>query len=322
MDGRSPRRDSFSDDLRRHLLHRHRRNLIERHRVAVIGSAPVVSTSDTTGFGRYIRAARVNADLSASQLADQAGITVGTLLALEQGMISEGDIRREWVNNLAEALSEKTDTFDMLLDKQAVAPVNGWQRMSDIWEEYFARWLPAPVYATVPAILLFTVISIALFNQIEFPYLVSPPQQPVPTLSVVVGDNTIVESAISYTSASAEERLSLLKAEQVKILVASPTGQFELPTTAVTGPVVEPAPVDHSFLISKLNTLFSNQTPEKRVIYGETLLLSPVDVVELDGRPNVTNAEYRLNNQILVVPKVININSDIRQNMVKAEVQL
>jgi transcriptional regulator with XRE-family HTH domain len=314
MPQKQPNPDDSSNELRQHLIRRHRQNLAGRRGAS--------SAHKAAALGRYVRAARINAGLSLVQLAQISGLAAGTLLALEQGIIVDEDIKPGWVDRLAIALGEETVTLNLLLNRQDTVQVDRWQQVSAVWKTVSARWLPAPVYATLPAILLFTLLSIALFNQLEFPYRATGPQQPVQTLPATVAA-TVPSSAppVAFANISAEERLSLLNAERVKILIDEPPSRFQW-SSPPSVLIQEPAPVNHSFLTAKLNALFPKPGGESQMIYPPVLFQTPVSSVQLEGRPNVTHAEYRLDNQVLVIPKVINVNSEVRQNMVKAEIKL
>jgi hypothetical protein len=164
-------------------------------------------------------------------------------------------------------------------------------------------------------------LSTAFFLGVELPY--SRSDQPH-SLPADTAENNVTAPVVNYhlvepSSIVPEERPSLLRAERIKI--ATPTDTVARPATLSPIPVIEHQPVDRAFLLSKLEAIAASQTPEEPIVYSDFELLGSSGD-QLEGRPNVTNAEFRLENQILVLPKVININSEIRQNMLKAETRL
>lgn len=70
---------------------------------------------DAVGLGRYLRAARLNADLSYDELSRRTHVDRATLIALEYGLYPPGQIRRAWLIRLAGALAEKPDNLALLL---------------------------------------------------------------------------------------------------------------------------------------------------------------------------------------------------------------
>lgn len=302
--------------LREHLLRRHRHNRTQRQRLE-----QVRSNAGTMRLGRYLRAARVNAGLSRGELAQRTGLPAGTILALEQGLIIAKEIEPVWLARLSRVLDEDTGTFTLLLGSQPAPTAGRRQPLSGLGAWFSIRRLPGPMYGAVPATLLCILLGVALFLGVELPYASSGQRQSLPAHPA---EANVPASEINYhlvepSSIVPEERLSLLRAERIKI--ATPTGPPAQPAALPNGPVIEHHPVDHAFLLSQLETTLASQVPEEPTIYSDFVLLASSNN-QLEGRPNVTNAEFRLENQILVLPKVININSELRQNMVKAEIQL
>ena len=66
----------------------------------------VTADEASVRFGRYLRAARINANLSVKDLAAKTRLSQATLMALEQGLILACDIKPKWLKDLAEALTE------------------------------------------------------------------------------------------------------------------------------------------------------------------------------------------------------------------------
>jgi hypothetical protein len=263
----------------------------------------------------------VNAGFSRDDLAHQTGLPAGTILALEQGLIIPNEIKPVWLARLARVLGEDTGTFTLLLGCQP-APARARKSLLSTVSAWFSVWrLAGPVYGAVPATLLCILVSVAFFLSVKLPYSTSGQVQSFPANPV---ETNVPASAINYrlvepSSLLPEERLSLLKAERVKI-AAPPETTVPSPASSHM-PIIEHHPVDHAFLLSKLETTLTSQAQESAIIYKDYAIFTKPDV-QLEGRPNVTNAELRLENQILVLPKIIDINSEVRQNMVKAETQL
>ena len=302
--------------LREHLLRRHRHNRTQQR-----SEGQVSPNTAALRLGRFLRAARVNAGLSRGDLAQQTGLPAGTILALEQGLIIPSEIKPVWLARLSCVLGEDAGTFALLLGCQPPPTRARKTLLSTLWAWFSIGRLPAPVYGAVPATLLCILVSVALFLGVELPY--SPAEQ-LQSLPAAPVETHIPASEKNYRlveprSLVPEERLSLLKAERVKI--ATPTATTVQPPDFSYVPVIEHHPVDRAFLLSKLETTLTSPAHESAIIYSDYAIFAEHDA-QLEGRPNVTNAELRLENQILVLPKVIDINSEVRQNMVKAETQL
>jgi hypothetical protein len=302
--------------LKDHLLRRHRHNLIQRR-----GFGQVNPSAVALPLGRYLRAARVNAGLSRGELAQQTGLPAGTILALEQGLIIPKEIEPVWLDRLSSVLGEDVGTFDLLLARQP-APVRVRRGLLPTLRAWFSiRRLPGPVYGAVPATLLCLFLGIALFLGVELPYFPTGSLQSLPADAIETQTPT---SAINYQpveprSILSAERLSLLRAERIQI--AASTKPVAQPLVSSSMPVIEHHPVDRVFLLSTLETIVPSQAQGSAKVYSRFALFVEPNA-RLEGRPNVTNAEFRLENQVLILPKVIDINSEVRQNMVKAETQL
>lgn len=83
------------------------------------------SEKGSGGFGRYLRAARINRGMSLGELAEEAGIHLGILMTLESGVMSPTDIDPSWVDSLADALGEDPYYFRLIL---------GWHRRMQLEE--------------------------------------------------------------------------------------------------------------------------------------------------------------------------------------------
>ncbi len=152
-------------------------------------------------FGRYLRAARVNANLSLAQLAAKTNISKATLTALEQGLILTDDIKLKWLKEIAKAVNGSVEDFNLILRRQAsgsnlygfinrLIPWQNWYNFSNV------TLLSKPLYAVCSAVILFFVVgAISLFTL----------SYPAPT--------TLPKAGYSYGNIKAEQRLNMIKAE-------------------------------------------------------------------------------------------------------------
>jgi transcriptional regulator with XRE-family HTH domain len=94
-------------------------------------------------FGRYLRAARVNSGLSIAELAARTSLSEASLTALEHGIILACDIRPKWLKELAEALGENVEDFNLLLGRNSLES----RRWSWLGESWIGYWLNISYYA-------------------------------------------------------------------------------------------------------------------------------------------------------------------------------
>lgn len=131
-----------------------------------------VNIDDTAGrFGRYLRAARVNAGLSVAELSGQTKLSKAKLIALEQGLILSDNIKTKWLRQLSKALSEDIEDFNLILGRKP-APHSGrfnkftgplanlWQKLAGFTKIVL---LSNPVYAACSAALLCLIMGTFLF---------------------------------------------------------------------------------------------------------------------------------------------------------------
>jgi transcriptional regulator with XRE-family HTH domain len=118
-------------------------------------------------FARYLRAARVNAGLSIEQLAKQSRLSKATLIALEQGLVLACDIKPRWLKDLAEALAENVEDFNLILGRQISSSNSRWltERLITRWRNRFNyskfSLFSKPLYAAGSALLICFVIGAA-----------------------------------------------------------------------------------------------------------------------------------------------------------------
>ena len=136
-------------------------------------------------FGRYLRAARSNADLSIKELSIQTKISEATLMALEQGLILACDIKPRWLKRLAQTLTENIEDFNLLLGRKYANDFNNSLWFTERWLvqcqnflTYYGKTLllSKPIYGAVTVILLCFAVSTFFFlgvNYVEKP----PPKQ-------------------------------------------------------------------------------------------------------------------------------------------------
>lgn len=305
--------DKSFNDFKDHLTRRYRQNYAYRQKNP---DAPPLADAQAGRFGRYLRAARLNANLSPVALGRRARLSPDTILALEHGLILGQDIKAGWLKRLAIALNENADDFALLLGRSNLSrwnwPVLNWTELLPIVP------LPRTVYAPLLASLLAVVVSVALLANLGLPV-------------AMQGDNvvyttpeSIIESqaAPAYSMVSAypqldpADRLSLLKAERLKVAPVA------APVVASSSPIIEANPITYLFLNSKLDHPQAEPKHRIQIFFDIVYWLTVGPRFHLEGRPSIISAEYKIENQILVQPKIININSEDRLNMVKAEFKL
>jgi transcriptional regulator with XRE-family HTH domain len=94
-------------------------------------------------FGRYLRAARLNQGLSIGELAAQTRLSEATQLALEQGIILSCDIKPKWLKELARALGEDSENFNLILGRKMVG-AGRWHWLAELWAGQ--QWLKEMQY--------------------------------------------------------------------------------------------------------------------------------------------------------------------------------
>lgn len=153
-------------------------------------------------LGRYLRAARVNAGLSPAELAGQAGLSEARLTALEQGLILSCDINPKWLKELARALGENFEDFNLIVGRQVSNGHSKWltDRLVSCWRNWLihSRYsiLSRPIYATCSALLFcFVVGAVFLLG-------INTAPQPAPPSKIK-----------SFIVVKPERRLNLIKAE-------------------------------------------------------------------------------------------------------------
>lgn len=305
----TPPDKSFSE-FRAHLARRHRKNYAHRRKNP---AAPNLVDAPTERFGRYLRAARLNARLSPAALGQRARLSPETILALEQGLILGQDIKGSWLKRLAAALNENVDDFSLLLGRR---PRRIWPALN------LTDWLPPVqlprmVFAPLLASLLAVVVSVAMLTNVGYPRTPAG-EHLIYTTPESLNAAQLVPVTVPLPASperNPAERLSLLKAERLKV------APVVVPVAVSSSPVIETSPVTYLFLNSKLD----QPQPEPkhiRIFFDIVYWLTVGPRFQLEGRPSIISAEYNLENQILVQPKIININSEDRLNMVKAEIKL
>lgn len=88
-----------------------------RVRRLVAAPVPIAEFRDprAVGLGRYLRATRLNRELSYDEVSRRAGIDRVTVIALELGLLRPDQIRSAWLTRLAYALGEDGDDLGLLL---------------------------------------------------------------------------------------------------------------------------------------------------------------------------------------------------------------
>lgn len=307
--------DKSFDEFKAHLARRHRQNYAHRQQ-NLAGSA--LADARAERFGRYLRAARLNANLSPAALGQRAKLSPDTILALEQGLILSQDIKAGWLKRLAAALHENVDDFALLLGRKRLSRWN-WPALN------WGGLLPAPrlsrtAYAPLFAALLAVVVSVTMLANIGLPLALPGDDLVYTTPETLILPQTVPVSVpiSAYPNLDPVGRLSLLKAERLKVApVAAPA-----PVAASSSPIIEANPVTYLFLNSKLDHPQAEPKHRIQIFFDIVYWLTVGPRFQLEGRPSIISAEYKIENQILVQPKIININSEDRLNMVNAEIRL
>jgi hypothetical protein len=88
-----------------------------RVRRLVAAPVPIVDFRDprAVGLGRYLRATRLNRELSCDEVSRRAGVDRVTVIALELGLLRPEQIRSAWLTRLGYALGEDGDDLGLLL---------------------------------------------------------------------------------------------------------------------------------------------------------------------------------------------------------------
>jgi hypothetical protein len=192
-------REAFFKELGEILARRHGQNYYSSYQ-----NQSRITTDETAArFGRYLRAARVNAGLTVLDLSTQSRLSTVTIIALEQGLILACDIKSWWLRQLAKTLNEAVEDFDLILGRQTPNKAS-WRLIDPLilgWESLVnalkVSALAKPAYATTSAIVL--CIAISAFLLVEGGILNHrPTPQPPKTSFVYVGP---------------EQRLNIIKAE-------------------------------------------------------------------------------------------------------------
>ncbi len=303
-------RDKYFEEFGQHLARRHEQLYAARAR----GEAAAVESASLR-LGRYLRAARRNAALDVAQVAERASLPAATVQALEQGLIPADDIKPRWLKQLAAALNEDAADLQLLLGRPLRAPSRHWPGLNGR-PLFNPGVLSRPIYATLSAMLLGALIGLAVIGQGHWPIagqvvVISQEQTPAdsgPSLSTLVHVN-------------ANQRLNLIKAEKQKVLL--------LPIKIVAPS--EPLRMIPDFYNRvEYLTLFDEAGTPHPLLFNHSfdwfdnpvLVLWALTSFTPDGRFNIAKAEYRVEDQIRVQPKIIPINSENRLNMVKAEIRL
>lgn len=155
-------------------------------------------------FGRYLRAARVNAGLSVAELSGQTKLSKAKLIALEQGLILSDNIKTKWLRQLSKALSEDIEDFNLILGRGLTHRSDRFHKFTEPlaiqWQKLpvFTKilLLSNPVYTTFSALLLCLIMGTFLF----FDYQLT--EQPPPR-----------KKSASLIIVDPEHRLNIIKAE-------------------------------------------------------------------------------------------------------------
>jgi transcriptional regulator with XRE-family HTH domain len=112
-------------------------------------------------FGRYLRAARLNSNLSITEVSARTGITEAALTALEQGIITTADIKPKWLRDLARALAENVEDFNLLLGREIGGSRFNQEKRSFLFVP--VKCFSKPIYAACSALLFGFILSAILF---------------------------------------------------------------------------------------------------------------------------------------------------------------
>ncbi len=303
-------RDKYFAEFGQHAARRHEQLYAARAR----GELAAVESASLR-LGRYLRAARRNAAFTVAQVAERANLPAATVQALEQGLIPADDIKPRWLKQLAATLNEDAADLQLLLGRPLRAPRRHWPGLN-------GRPLvnPGPlsrsIYATLSAMALCAMIGLALIGQSRWPMAgmltVVSPEQPA-------GDSG--GSPVTLVHVNADRRLNLIKAEKQKMLP---------PPVEIIAPSEPLRMIPDFYNRVEYLTLFDETGAPHPLLFNHSfnwfdnpvLVLWALTSFTPDGRFNIAKAEYRVEDQIRVQPKIIPINSENRLNMVKAEIRL
>jgi transcriptional regulator with XRE-family HTH domain len=155
----------------------------------------VTTDEAATRFGRYLRAARANRGLTIVELAAQTNISKASLIALEQGIILACDIKPKWLKDLAKALGENVEDFNLILGRKILSN-SRWSWLNEVWLNftfyapkqnlfYFIysefNSLSKPIYAVCSALLICFIASLLIFLETVSFDQPAPPQPETPT---------------------------------------------------------------------------------------------------------------------------------------------
>ncbi len=293
----APQRRKQFKQFGRLLVTRHGQN----HQAIRNGNTPIVDDV-AVNFGRYLRAARVNADMQLEELAHKSRLPHGTLLALEQGLILNNDIKPKWVNRLANALDEDVDYFNLLLKRSLEQKQSRWNRLVQQVQIPRINLAAKPLYAALPALLLCVVFAAVLLPKNS-----TAPSAPAPT--AYNQPDTIIHI-------DSEARLNMIKAERrLNSEIYYRGNTVQLP--ALDG--------------NRLNIVKAEYAFQNEILHVPTYLsASTFDGFDAEGRPNLVKAETNFESQMILITRFINlnlptfvdVNPEERLNMVKAETRL
>lgn len=308
-------REKYFEEFGKHLVQRHGHNYVARAQGRLTVADPVARR-----FGRYLRAVRCSTGLTPAELAYRAKISAADLQALEQGIIPSNKISSRWLKALASVLNKNNDEFGLLLGQRPkvtrrTGPVFNIKKLLNV------GFLSQPAFATITAMLLCVLISVALLAESHWKGVAATP--PVLQVKVTAQRLAVDSSQVASTlvSVDAELRQNLIRAEKQKVLLQ------EFGQTPSGEPLLIVPDFGYRMLVTEKST---DAAPKEHVDFVHTfdffnnplLLLWTLSRFTPDGRFNLANAEYGVENQILVLPKIINVGSEERMNMVKAEIRL
>jgi transcriptional regulator with XRE-family HTH domain len=191
-------REAYFKEFGEILVRRHGQNFYSSYH-----NASRITVDDASiRFGRYLRAARVNAGLSPAELAGQVRLSEATLAALEQGFILACDIKPKWLKELAGALGENFEDFNLIVGRQISSGHSRWltERLISHWQNWLTQSKVSSssrlIYATCSTMLFYVVvgaISLLSFKAAQQP---SAPRK-----------------AYSFIDVKPEYRLNRIKAE-------------------------------------------------------------------------------------------------------------
>jgi hypothetical protein len=305
-------REKYFKELGQHLIGKHRQFYESQNQRHIAPDDPSAAR-----FGRYLRAARCNSGLSETALAARAKMSVATVQSLELGLIPSGKIKPVWLNRLAVALREDVADFQLLLGQPVKPAASRWPAIN--WRNLLAvKTRTRPAFATLAAMLLCAVIGVGLLTHSNAPGVV---KTPAPAKQPAVAAIAAPQQPATLVNVNAETRLNLVKAERQKVLLQS----HQIINSG------DPLAVSPDYEVRAIDLVIEPQNDvddQIQLVYAFDFFNNPVLVLWTltnytpNGRFNLSNAEYGLENQVLVLPKIIEINSEDRLNMVKAEFRL